>query len=98
MAVQIDPEGYEKAALLDFMGDLAGKTVLEIGCGSGRLTQLYAHLAAHTIGIDPNADRITKAKQNLPLHLFGRVDYHVATIEAYQPPHCFDRILFSWSL
>ena len=98
MAVQIDPEGHEKVALLDFVGDLAGKQVLEIGCGNGRLTQHYAHLPAHTIGIDPNADRIQKAQQTLPLHLFNRVDFRVGAIEAYQPPHPFDLIIFSWSL
>ena len=98
MPVEIDPEGNEKAALLEFVGDLTGKRVLEIGCGNGRLTQHIASLAAHTIGIDPNAERIAKAQQNLPLNLFGRVDFQVAAIEAYQPPHPFDLIIFSWSL
>ena len=98
MAVQIDPEGHEKEALLTFTGNLAGKRVLEIGCGRGRLTYQFAHLASHTIGIDPDATRIAKAQQNLPLHLFGRVDFHVAAIENYQPSTLFDLIIFSWSL
>lgn len=98
MAVQIDPEGLEKEVLLDFVGDLSGKRVLEIGCGNGRLTHHYASLAAHTIGIDPNADRIRRAQQNLSLPNFHRVDFQVATVEEYQPPHPFDLIIFSWSL
>jgi 2-polyprenyl-3-methyl-5-hydroxy-6-metoxy-1,4-benzoquinol methylase len=98
MTVQIDPEGREKETLLDFMGDLTGKRVLEVGCGNGRLTWHYAPLAAHVIGLDPDAERISKAQQNLPLSLFGRVEFHATTIAAYQPPRPFDLILFSWSL
>ncbi len=94
----MDPEGREKETLLAFVGDLTGQRVLEIGCGNGRLTHDYAHLAAHTIGIDPKAERIQQAQQSLPAHLANRIDFQVATIEAYQPPHLFDLILFSWSL
>ena len=94
----MDPEGHEKETLLAFVGDLTGQCVLEIGCGNGRLTHHYAHLPAHTIGIDPKIERIQQAQQNLPIHLANRVDFQVATIETYQPPHAFDLILFSWSL
>jgi 2-polyprenyl-3-methyl-5-hydroxy-6-metoxy-1,4-benzoquinol methylase len=98
MTVQIDPEGREKETLLDFMGDLTGKRVLEVGCGNGRLTWHYAPLAAHVIGIDPDAERIRKAQQDVPLSLFDRVDFQTTSLQAYQPPHAFDLILFSWSL
>jgi 2-polyprenyl-3-methyl-5-hydroxy-6-metoxy-1,4-benzoquinol methylase len=98
MTVQIDPEGREKETLLDFMGDLTGKRVLEVGCGNGRLTWHYAPLAAHVIGIDPDAARIRKAQQDVPLSLFNRVDFQTTSLQAYQPPHTFDLILFSWSL
>ena len=33
--------------------DAAGKRVLEIGCGDGRFTFLYAHDAAYVLGVDP---------------------------------------------
>jgi ubiquinone/menaquinone biosynthesis C-methylase UbiE len=98
MTVRIDPEGTEKKVLLDFAGDLTGKRVLEVGCGNGRLTWHYAHLPAHTIGLDPNPDRIAQARQGLPAHLHDRVEFHVSSLQEYQPPHSFDLIIFSWSL
>jgi hypothetical protein len=36
MSVRLDPEGLETVALFDFAGNLAGKGVLEVGCGDGR--------------------------------------------------------------
>jgi 2-polyprenyl-3-methyl-5-hydroxy-6-metoxy-1,4-benzoquinol methylase len=70
----------------------------KVGCGNGRLTWHYAPLAAHVIGIDPDAARIRKAQQDVPLSLFNRVDFQTTSLQAYQPPHTFDLILFSWSL
>jgi 2-polyprenyl-3-methyl-5-hydroxy-6-metoxy-1,4-benzoquinol methylase len=98
MTARVDPEGREKEAVLAFAGDLAGKRVLEVGCGNGRLTWQYADLPAHVVGIDPNADRIAQAQQELPPHLQGRVEFQPVAIEAYQPSSSFDLIIFAWSL
>ena len=51
MSIRLDPEGNEPAALFDFVGRLAGQRVLEIGCGDGGLTWLYADQAAHGLTI-----------------------------------------------
>ena len=98
MTVQVDPETHEKETLLAFAGDLSGKRVLEVGCGDGRLTWHYAHLPAHTIGIDPNVERIAQAHQDLPAHLQGQVEFYPLAIDAYQPDSPFDLIIFAWSL
>ena len=37
--------------------DVAGKRVLEMGCGDGRFTFLYAHDAAYVLGVDPKRQR-----------------------------------------
>ena len=98
MTARVDPEGREKETLLAFAGDLTGKRVLEVGCGNGRLTWHYAHLAAHTIGIDPNPERIAQARQKMPASLQDRVKFQAISQQTYQPPHPFDLIIFAWSL
>jgi 2-polyprenyl-3-methyl-5-hydroxy-6-metoxy-1,4-benzoquinol methylase len=98
MPIRLDPEGNEPAALFDFAGSFAGQRVLEIGCGDGRLTWLYADQAAHIVALDPNADDIALAIQNCPPHLRERVEFRTSTIQEYESPERFDLALLSWSL
>ena len=98
MPVRLDPEGNEPVALFDFAGDFSGQRVLEIGCGDGRLTWLYADQAAHVVALDPNADDIALAIQNCPPHLRERVEFRTGTIQEYESPETFDLALLSWSL
>ena len=98
MPIRLDPEGNEPAALFDFAGSLAGKRVLEIGCGDGRLTWLYADHVAHVVALDPNADDIALAIENCPPHLREHVEFRAGTIQEFGPPEMFDLALLSWSL
>ncbi len=77
--------------------DLAGKRVLEVGCGDGRFTYLYAHDTQYVLGVDPKRDEIQRARRDRPAELAKRVQFRVAkTISA--PRRRFDVALFSWSL
>lgn len=77
--------------------DLSGKRVLEMGCGDGRFTYLYAHDAEYVLGIDPERDEIRKARRQRPRELRKQVQFRVAkTVTA--PRRRFDVALFSWSL
>jgi len=98
MPIRLDPEANESAALVDFAGSLTGKRVLEIGCGDGRLTWLYAESAARIVGIDPDADDIALAIRACPQHLRERVEFRVAAIQEFEPSEKFDLALLSWSL
>lgn len=101
MNVTKDPERNEINALLEFVGDLAGKRVLEIGSGSGRLTWRYASQAGEVVGIDPNQERIAQAREEMPKELAGRVTVLESTLEDFQnagPASRFDVALMSWSL
>jgi len=98
MPIRLDPEGNEPAALFDFAGDLSGQRVLEIGCGDGRLTWLYADRAEHVVALDPNADDITLAVQNCPSHLRECVEFRTGTIQEYESFERFDLAILSWSL
>lgn len=77
--------------------DVRGKRVLEIGCGDGRFTFLYAHDAAYVLGIDPKRDDIRDARRARPISLASHVKFRVAK-RISRPRRRFDIALFSWSL
>ena len=80
------------------LGDFAGRHVLEMGCGAGRLTLGIAGDAAHVFAFDPAADAIARARNALPDEL-ERVTYKVASATQIElEPHSFDLAVFSWSL
>ena len=77
--------------------DLTRKRVLEVGCGDGRFTYLYAHDAEYVLGIDPKRDEIRVARRRRPAELRRTVQFRVAKTIA-PPRRRFDVALFSWSL
>ena len=98
MAYRLDPENRESRALFEYAGDFAGKRVLEIGCGNGRLTWQYAHLADHVTGIDPDEEKIAQAIAETPPELQGQVDFWAGGIDGFETTKRYDLALFSRSL
>jgi predicted RNA methylase len=77
--------------------DVTDKRVLEMGCGDGRFTFLYAHDADYVLGVDPKREEMRDARRSRPAELAKRVQFRVAkTISPPRRP--FDVALFSWSL
>jgi 16S rRNA A1518/A1519 N6-dimethyltransferase RsmA/KsgA/DIM1 with predicted DNA glycosylase/AP lyase activity len=94
MAIIEDPEGHEAAALASIVPSFASRRVLEIGCGDGRLTRLYAGTAASVVAIDPDTDAIAALREEMP-----HVEAHAIGVEELAlPPHSVDLVLFAWSL
>jgi len=76
-----------------------GASVLEIGCGDGRLTFLLAGSAREVLAIDPDADAIALARRRAKAEGLANVRFAVAP--AQQPRvrrERFDTAVFSWSL
>jgi len=97
MPVRLDSEDSETKALLDFVGSFAGKRVLEIGCGDGRLTWRYAKHAARVVAIDPDEDEIRVALEDRPHDV--RVEFRAVGIEDFDAPDSvFDTAILSWTL
>jgi ubiquinone/menaquinone biosynthesis C-methylase UbiE len=93
-----DPEGAEARALAK-LADFEGKQVLEIGCGDGRMTWLYAEQAAGVLGFDPDEDSIREARAALPDQLEDKVEFRVADAQSLDiPRQKFDIAFLSWSL
>ena len=100
MAILEDPEGNE-ISILHEMVDFKDLGVLEVGCGEGRLTWRYAENVAHVTAIDPIAEAIKTAQDNLPNQLKGRISFIESTIEDFAVSAIegkFDIAIFAWSL
>ena len=99
MALVIDPAGNEVRALAQVI-HWRGKNVLELGCGSGRLTLRLANLGAARIeAMDPDQKLIDTALLRLPHRYARRIAYHAGTAEHLaHPVNTFDRVVFSWAL
>jgi ubiquinone/menaquinone biosynthesis C-methylase UbiE len=93
-----DRAGREPVAIEELV-DLAGTHVLEVGCGSGRLTRFLAQRAASVYAFDPNADAVADAKASLADNERERVSFGVHDAEALDlPRRRFDLALCGWSL
>jgi 16S rRNA A1518/A1519 N6-dimethyltransferase RsmA/KsgA/DIM1 with predicted DNA glycosylase/AP lyase activity len=96
MTLLRDPEGLETRALLTHV-DFAGKRVLEIGGGDGRLTDRLAPHVAALMSIDLDPDRLCTARTALA----GRPNVSLAcadTLALPFPSGEFDLALLAWSL
>ena len=93
-----DPEGVENAAIAAVV-DLDGKRILEVGCGTGRLTSFAAARASEMYAFDPDGDSVAQASASLSDELRERVRFAVHDAEALDVPRRrFDLALCGWSL
>ncbi len=51
----------ETRAVLRALGDIEGKTTVDVGCGTGRLTAALRTRGAHVIGVDPESPMLNLA-------------------------------------
>ena len=76
--------GGPSATLLRLIRDepLHDRTILDVGCGSGRLTFALAKDAGRMIGIDRSNEAIERARQHAAALRLDRVTFHCVDAEA----------------
>lgn len=87
-----------KPAVLELLGDLNGKRVLDVGCGTGEFTQEVALLAQEVVGIDVSRESVRIAARIADA---SNVDYRATSVEAYAAERegtQFDVVLASMTL
>jgi predicted RNA methylase len=93
-----DREGVETAAIAAAV-ELDGRRVMDVGCGTGRLTSFAAARAASVYAFDPDGESVAAARAALPRELHQRVRFAAHSAEALDVRRRrFDLALCGWSL
>lgn len=79
--------------ILDLLNPRPGETILDLGCGTGQLTQAIAHRGASVIGLDADPAMITEAHKNFP-----DLTFQVADARTFELPNPVDAIFSNATL
>jgi ubiquinone/menaquinone biosynthesis C-methylase UbiE len=83
----------ERRLLLDLIGDVRGRTILDVGCGYGELAVALWERGARVSGIDASAAMIATARQR-SLRQGADITFAVGTAERLPfAPATFDRVV-----
>jgi trans-aconitate 2-methyltransferase len=81
------------AGLVDLLDPKPGKTIVDLGCGTGHLTAQIAQRGATMIGLDASPEMIRQAKQNYPA-----LDFRVADATAFALDQSVDAVFSNATL
>jgi trans-aconitate 2-methyltransferase len=75
------------ADVVELLAPRAGERILDLGCGTGHLTNEIASRSADVVGIDPSANMIEQARRQYPKLRFEQADGRT-----YQSDRLFDAV------
>lgn len=64
---------YDRPAVLGLLGDIAGRRILDVGCGSGLYAEELVERGAEVIGFDASTRLIDHARKRIGIHADLRV-------------------------
>ena len=92
------PDARREARLIERYARIAGRDVLEVGCGNGRLTVEYAGLAGRVVAIEPNRRLLASARARIRGLGLRNVQFAARPSQRGIRGGPYDVVLFSWSL
>jgi ubiquinone/menaquinone biosynthesis C-methylase UbiE len=92
------PDPQDEIRIIARHARLAGRDVLEVGCGNGRLTLAYAARAGRVVAIEPNREMIREARARARSGGIANAVFFARPAQTGIRDGPFDVVLFSWSL
>ena len=74
----------------DFLMDLAPRSVLDAGCGTGRIARELARRGVRTVGVDLDEDMLVTARRKAP-----ELEWHCADLALVDLGRVFDAVLLA---
>ena len=74
---------YSLPAFLGFIGDIHGKKVLDVGCGEGYNSRIFARQGAKVVGVDISKEMIQLAQEEEKKTKLG-IQYFTASWTIHQ--------------
>ncbi len=91
-------DALEKPTLLGMLGDVRGKSILDMGCGDGFYTRYLKRAGARKVtGVDISGEMIRLAQDEERLHPLGCI-YRHHDAGTFEPDECVDIVLASYLL
>ena len=86
-------------AELRLLGSVAGKRVLDLGCGSGHAAAVFAQQGAHVIAMDPSPELLTAARRHAA-HAGVKVEFHQGDLAdlAFMRADSVDLVFSAWAI
>src|SRR5688572_11002406 len=81
------------ADLLPLLAPQPGERIIDLGCGTGRLTAQIAESGAEVIGVDRSPEMIGQARQNFP-----KLRFLLADIASFESPEPADAVFSNAAL
>jgi SAM-dependent methyltransferase len=87
---------YDRPACLDLLGEVAGRSVLDVACGPGLYAEELVARGARVIGLDQGPRMVELCRQRVPSGEFRVHD--LADRLDWLPDHSVDLVLFALAL
>jgi ubiquinone/menaquinone biosynthesis C-methylase UbiE len=82
-----------RSRALDLLGLKPGMRILELGCGTGGITQLLLERNVSVTAIDGSERMLSRARRQAP-----DAQFLCSRLEEYEPDGSFDRVIFAFVL